>query len=176
MKNLINIILMNLLFWFSLSSYSLDHNDDACNQNNKNAVIKLIDEVWNKRNFEIIDQLIAPQYTIRHDPGDKWEHKTIDLVTYQERVKSSFDVFPDQKFHIEDLVCSGNKIAISWILTGTQKGEIPGMPVTNKKVHVSGITIYYFSKDKIIGHWQVIDRLSVFQQLGITKKNPSIKR
>lgn len=157
---------------FSLSSYSFNKSDCTCNQKNKEAVIKLIDEVWNKKNFSIVDQLIAPQYTIRHDPGDQWEGKTIDLVTYKRRVKTSSDILPDQHFFIEDLVCQGDKVVISWRFTGTQKGKIPGLPVTNKKVSVSGMTIYYFSDGKIIGHWQVVDRLGFLQQLGISKKNP----
>lgn len=67
-------------------------------QKNKEAVVKLIDEVWSKGNLQIVDQLIAPQYTIRHDPGDQWEGKTLDLATFKERVKMSRHVFPDQKF------------------------------------------------------------------------------
>lgn len=172
MKRFFNFVVMILILVFSLSSYSLNNSDCTCNQKNKEAVINLIDEVWSKGNFQIVDRLIAPKYTIRHDPGDKWENKTIDLVTYKARVKMSRDVFPDQKFYIEDLVCSGNKITVSWRFTGTQEGKIPGLPVTNKRVNVSGMTIYYFSKGKIIGHWQVVDRLGFFQQLGISKKNP----
>ena len=43
-----------------------------------------------------------------------------------------------------------DKVAVSWRFTGTQKGSIPGLPSTNKRVNVSGLTIYYFSKGKII--------------------------
>lgn len=136
-------------------------------QKNKEAVVKLIEGVWNKGNLQIVDELIAPQYTIRHDPGDQWEEQTIDLVTYKDRVKISRNVLPDQKFHIEDLVAEDNKVAVSWKFTGTQKGDLPGLPATNKQVSISGLTIYYFSNDKIIGHWQVLDKLSLLGQLGV---------
>jgi steroid delta-isomerase-like uncharacterized protein len=134
---------------------------------NKDAVVRLIEEVWNKGNFQIVDQLIAPQYKVRHDPGDPWEGQTLDLTTYKERVKMSRDVLPDQKFFIEDMVGEGNKVAVSWTFTGTQKGDLPGVPATNKKVNVSGLTIYYFSQGKMIGHWQVLDKLSLLGQLGV---------
>ena len=135
-------------------------------QEKKQAVVLLLDEVWSKGNLQIADQLISPQYTIRHDPGDQWEGKTLDLATFKERVKSSHHVFPDQKFYIEDLICDGNKVSVSWKFTGTQKGAIPGLPITNKMVNVSGITIYYFKNGKIIGHWQIVDRLGFLGQLG----------
>lgn len=136
-------------------------------QKNKEAIVTLIEEVWSKGNLQIVDQLIAPQYTIRHDPGDPWDGKTLDLETFKERVKISRHIFPDQKFYIEDLVGEGDKVAVSWHFTGTQKGTIPGLLTTNKKVNVSGLTIYYFSDGKIIGHWQIVDRLGFLEQLGI---------
>jgi len=30
---------------------------------------------------------------------------------------------------------------------------------------MSGVTLYFFEHDRISGHWQVADRLSVYQQL-----------
>lgn len=108
-------------------------------QQNKEAVVRLIEEVWNKGNFQIVDQLIAPQYTIRHDPGDPWEGQTIDLATYKDRVQMSRDILPDQKFTIEDLVGEDDKVAISWKFTGTQKGDLPGLPATNKRVNIYAI-------------------------------------
>ncbi|PLY01441.1 MAG: hypothetical protein C0622_07340 [Desulfuromonas sp.] len=30
---------------------------------------------------------------------------------------------------------------------------------------VEGATVYYFAGDRITGHWQIADRLSIFQQL-----------
>jgi len=136
-------------------------------QKNKEAIVRLIEEVWNNGNFQIADQFISLQYTIRHDPGDPWEGQTIDLATYKDRVKRSRDVLPDQKFYIEDLVAEDNKVAVSWRFTGTQTGDLPELPATHRPVNISGLTIYYFSNDKIIGHWQVLDKLSLLGQLGV---------
>lgn len=133
----------------------------------KEAVKKLIDEVWSQGNLEIVDQLIAQQYIIKHDPGDSWDGKTLDLATFKERIQMSHRVFPDQKFYIEDLICEEDKVAVSWRFTGTHKCDIPGLAATNKNVNVSGMTIYYFSNGKIVGHWQVVDRLGFLNQLGM---------
>ena len=135
-------------------------------QKNRETVVRLIEEVWTKGNLEIADEIIASEYTIRHDPGDQWEGKTIDLPTFKERVKMSRHILPDQKFYIEDLVCEVEKVAVSWRFTGTQKADLPELPATNKQVNISGLTIYYFANGKIIGHWQVFDKLSLIKQLG----------
>lgn len=159
---MIGIILMHPVF---------AENQSTTTQQNKTTVEKLLNEVWSKGNLEIVDQLIAPQYAIQHDPGDQWEGKTLDLATFKERVKQSRLVFPDQKFFVDDILSEDNKVAVSWHFTGTQKGNIPGLPITNKKVTVSGLTIYYFANGKITGHWQVVDRLGFLQQLRISKAN-----
>lgn len=154
------VCLLGFILIFSKKNHSLS----ACVQK-KEAVSKLIDEVWSKGNLGVVDQLIAPQYTIRHDPGDKWDGQTLDLNTYKERVNMSRQAFPNQKFYINDLICEGNKVAVSWHFLGTLKGNIPGVAATGMPVNVSGLTIYYFSKKKIIGHWQIVDRLGLMEHM-----------
>lgn len=133
---------------------------------NKELLIKLIDDVWSQGNLDIVEELVAPLYTLHHDPGDPLEGQTIDIATFKNRVQQSRNIFPDQKFHILEFICEENKIAISWNLTGTQRGEIPGiLPATNKPINVSGLTIYYFKEGKITGHWQVFDKLGLINQL-----------
>jgi steroid delta-isomerase-like uncharacterized protein len=134
----------------------------------KDLVLKLIEEVWNKGNLEIVDELIAPQYVIQNDPGDAYEFKTLDLSAFKQRVKFTRDAFPDVQFSIKDVLSDDSKVAISWFMSGTQKGDLPNLPAAGKKINVSGITIYYVVESKITGHWQVFDRLSVLAQLGIS--------
>jgi predicted ester cyclase len=167
------IVILFILTLLS-SRYFSSANVYLSKNRNGEIVTRLIDEVWSKGNLEVADELVAPQYTIRHDPGDKCEGKTLDLATYKERVKMSLHVFPDQKFEIVDLVCDGNKVAVSWRFTGTQKGAIPGLPNTNKTIHFSGITIYYLANGKVIGHWQVVDRLGLMSQLTAGSKSHKI--
>lgn len=165
--SLLVIVAISIIIGFSLGKIYFNKKHLLTNQKNKEVVLLLIDQIWNKGDFENLDQLIAPEYTIRHDPGDPWEGQTIDPATFKERVLISRSVLPDQKFHIEDIVSEDNKVAISWKFTGTQTGDHPQLPATNKAVNISGLTIYYLSNGKITGHWQVLDKLRLFEQLGI---------
>lgn len=138
----------------------------------KESVVKLIEEVWSKGNLSLVTELIAVQYKILHDPGDPWESKVLDHEEFKKRVILSRSVFPDQAFVINDIVGEENKVTISWFMTGTQKGDIPGiLQATNKFVRIPGLTIYYFTDDKISAHWQLVDRLSLIEQLGMLKKS-----
>ncbi len=115
------IILLSSLLSLTLALYFFKTNRDRTIQKNKETVVRLIEEVWNRGNLQAVDQLISSRYTIRHDPGDQWEGKTLDLATFKERVKMSRDILPDQKFYIQDLVCEDDKVAVSWKFSGTQQ-------------------------------------------------------
>jgi hypothetical protein len=36
---------------------------------------------------------------------------------------------------------------------------------------MSGATVYYFEGERLSGHWQIVDRLGVFQQLAAQNSN-----
>ena len=63
------------------------------------------------------------------------------------------------------MIEDGHKVAITWHWEATHLGDIPGFPATKKTVRMSGATVYYFDGARISGHWQITDRLGVFQQL-----------
>jgi len=134
---------------------------------NKNKLNQLIEQVWNNGNLDLVEELIAPQYTIYHDPGDPWEGQSLDRAAYKERVLYSRNAFPDLHFAIKEFVPAEDKIAISWYLSGTHAGALARVPASGKKINISGISIYYFSNGKFTGHWQVIDQLAFTLQIGL---------
>ena len=133
--------------------------------NNKEMLTRFLQEVWTDGNIDAVDQYLAPQYTIFHDPGDPWDGKTLDITGYKERVQQSRTPFPDQQFIIQEMLAEGDKVACAWQWTGTHLADMPGFPASGKSVAISGLTIYSFDNGRIAGHWQVTDRLGVYQQL-----------
>lgn len=132
---------------------------------NKDILTRFFREVWTDGNVEAADRYLAPRYTIHHDPGDPWDGQTLDLARFKERLRTSRAPFPDQRFTIEELIAEAGKVVAAWTWAGTHTGDLPGFPASGKAITMSGLTIYYFDGDKIAGHWQVADRLSVYQQL-----------
>jgi len=126
---------------------------------------KFIDEVWNRGRIDAIPGYIADTYHIVHDPGDPWEGLTLDKAAFQDRVATSRQPIPDQNFEIQTLHENEDSVCITWCWQGTHLGDIAGFPASGKLLHMSGATVYYFDGDRISGHWQVADRLSIYQQL-----------
>lgn len=137
----------------------------ASGNNSKEMLTRFTREVWSEGNIEASDKYIAPKYTIHHDPGDPWDGQELDLSGYKHRVKMLRAAFPDQFFDIQGLFADGNSVVMTWLWAATHKGDIPGFPATGKKIRMSGATVYYLDNNRLTGHWQITDRLGVYQQL-----------
>ncbi len=91
---------------------------------------------------------------------------TLDLDGFRERVTKSRAAFPDQHFDIQGLYADGDAVVMTWLWTATHLGDIPGFPASGKTIRMSGATAYLFDDaDRLTGHWQICDRLGVYQQL-----------
>ncbi len=126
---------------------------------------RFLETVWNEGNIDAAPEFIADSYAIRHDPGDPWDGKVLDVEGFKNRLRISRTPFPDQRFDVEEMIPGDHRVAVSWRWRGIHIGDIPGLPATGETISMSGLTIYFFVNDKISGHWQVADRLGVMQQL-----------
>jgi steroid delta-isomerase-like uncharacterized protein len=121
------------------------------------------EEIWGEGNLEAIDEVFAPDY-VDHFPFPGY---TPDRDGLKKSISSFRSALPDLQTNIEDLITEGDKVVARWSSSGTQKGELMGIPPTNKKVTMSGITICRISKGKIVEEWSQADFAGMMQQLGV---------
>jgi predicted ester cyclase len=127
---------------------------------------RFLDEVWSNGEIDRCDTYLADTYTIHHDPGDPWDGQSLDLEGFENRVTVSRAPFPDQQFHVKDMLFDESKIMVTWDWRATHLGVLPNFPVTGSPMSMSGSTVYYFNDaGKITGHWQVTDRLGIYHQM-----------
>lgn len=132
----------------------------------KQRLVQFIQEVWNDGREEAVGRYLASSYTLHHDPGDPWDGQVLDLVSYKTRLRASRAPFPDQKFDIQRLCADGDAVVMTWLWEAHHFGDFPGFPATGELVRMSGATVYLFdAAERLSGHWQITDRLGVFQQL-----------
>jgi predicted ester cyclase len=125
-----------------------------------------MEAVWNRGEASAAGRYLAARYTIRHDPGDPWEGQTLDVAGFCDRLVQSRAPFPDQRFEVRHMAVAGDEVMITWLWRATHQGEVAGFPPTGREIRMSGATVYGFdAEDRLTGHWQVTDRLGLFQQL-----------
>ena len=130
---------------------------------NKSIVRRLYEEVWNERKLDVVDELISPSHAL-HDPNVSGSQ--IGPDAYQRHVARITTAFSDLHFTIEDIICEKDKLVVYWIVSGTHKGEYEGIPPTDKKISVEGITINHFANGKILDSYVSWDALGLMRQLG----------
>lgn len=139
----------------------------------KKLLAAFIEDVWSCGRIEACDDFIGETYTICHDPGDPWDGQTLSREGFKERVRISRAPFPDQRFTLVSILEDGDAVVIAWTWAGAHKADIAGFAATGARLTMSGLTIYDFDgENRIRGHWQVVDRLGVAQQLAQTAASP----
>ncbi|MEM0947814.1 MAG: ester cyclase [Pseudomonadota bacterium] len=123
-------------------------------------------KVWTEGDTEAVGTFIADSYTVHNDPGDPWHGQTLDRDGFTHRLVASRAAAPDQVFTPVEMIEEGDRIAVTWSWSGTHLGDLPGLPATGRAISMTGITVYGFDReDRLTGHWQIADRLGVYQQL-----------
>jgi steroid delta-isomerase-like uncharacterized protein len=135
---------------------------------NKHIVRRLYEEVWNERKLDVVDELISPSRAL-HDPNVSGSQ--IGPDAYKQQVAPFTTAFPDLHFAIEDIFSEKDKLVVSWMISGTHKGEYEGIPPTDKKISVDGITINYLANGKILDSYVSWDALGLMRQLGHSRRN-----
>ncbi|HMD39872.1 MAG TPA: ester cyclase [Candidatus Acidoferrum sp.] len=130
----------------------------------KAIVRRLYEEVWNKRRLEVVNEIISPSHGL-NDP--QLTGSAVGPEAYKRNVTQFIAAFPDLHITVVDMIAEKDKVVVSWSISGTHKREFRGIPGSNKKVSIEGITINHLANGKITDSDVSADYLGFLQQLGI---------
>jgi steroid delta-isomerase-like uncharacterized protein len=130
-----------------------------------NAIVRrLYEEVWNKRNLEVVNELISPSHALQ---GPNFSGSSIGPEAYKRQVLRFLEGYPDLRWTIEDIIAEKDKVVACWTMSGTHNGNYMGVSATGKKVSVDGMTIHHIVGGKIMDSHSIWDSLGMMQQLGV---------
>ena len=137
------------------------------------ALVKRLTEELNKGNAEIVKELYAPEVKSFSPSGSTAPASQNDDY---ELTKAYFNAFPDLNQTIEEIVASGDKVTVRFIVRGTHKGDFQGIPATGSRMELSGIVIFRIKDGKIVEERQDVDSLGFMTQLGMELKPKAEKK
>ena len=132
-------------------------------EQNKEQMRRVIEEVMNRGNVSLADELLAPDF-VEHEalpPGIPGGREGVKHLTTAFR-----SAFPDFKATIDDMLAEGDKVVVRTTWSGTQQCEFMGVPPTGRCVSFGVIDIVRFSGGKAVEHWGQMDTMGMMQQLG----------
>lgn len=128
-------------------------------ERNKDTVRRIYDEVLNKRDLELLDEIVRLDY-VEHDP---LPGQRDGIPGMKDRYSMLFSGL-DPQFTIEDVIAEGDKVVVRWINHGTNAGEFLGAPPTGKPFAMPGVDVYRLQDGKLAEHWHYVFGLMI--QLG----------
>jgi steroid delta-isomerase-like uncharacterized protein len=132
-------------------------------EENKALVRRFVEEAFNKGNLDVADEVYASNF-VSHESAGPVER---DPEYVKQFVGTYRGAFPDGHTTVEAVIAEGDKVAYRWTFRGTHRGELMGIPPTERQVTITGITLDRVSGGKIDEEWNNFDQLGMLQQLGV---------
>jgi predicted ester cyclase len=124
---------------------------------------RAIEEIFNRGNLAVADDLIAPDYINRDaTPGQVGGPAGIRFVATTYRT-----AFPDLHLAIEEMLAIGDTVVVRVRETGTHLGPFLGAAPTGRHVGWTWIGIYRVRDGRLVERWGVIESLDLLRQLGL---------
>ncbi len=127
---------------------------------------RYFDEVANKDNLDLADEIFAQDY-LHHDPANPDPRPMAGSQAVKDHLTSLKGAFPDLVFDIDDIVTEGDGIVVRWTARGTNTGDYFGMPATGKPIEITGMNTWVTRDGKAIEGWVNRDDMGLLQQLGV---------
>jgi steroid delta-isomerase-like uncharacterized protein len=139
--------------------------DQNLTELNINLLRRFFEEVWNKGNLSVVDELLAPNF-IDHNQPPGFPR---GLKGYKASVNMFRSAFPDIQFTFDQILAEGDRLAIRQTVRGTHQGDFMGIPPTGKQVTLGSMTFFHLQDGKVIERWGISEIPGLLQQLGASQ-------
>jgi steroid delta-isomerase-like uncharacterized protein len=129
---------------------------------NKAVVARFNKEVIERGDEAAFRALMAPDFVNRSAPPGMPNGPEGMIHTFNKILRPAL---PDLTVEIHDQVAEGDKVTTRKTIRGTHRGELLGVPATNKPVAIDVIDIVRVKDGRYVEHWGVNTLASVVAQL-----------
>jgi predicted ester cyclase len=132
-------------------------------EENKQVVLRWREEIWIKRNVNIIDDLHAPDYVGHYSgiPGPIRGREALKQLFAAYLAAFDIEVTP------EFLIAEGDMVVVHDMNRVKHTGAFQAIPPTGKEALVTSTDIYRIVDGKIVEQWLETDFTGMMQRLGI---------
>ena len=130
-------------------------------EENKRLVSRIYDEAISSGIYDVIDDLIAPNYVSHGLPMSSNGPQEL-----RQSIETFRSAFPDLYMLVEEQIADGDRVSNQGYITGTHRGEFLGIPASGQQIKVNVISIWRFKNSKVVENWVQLDLMSLMRQIG----------
>lgn len=131
---------------------------------NPERLAHLFADIMNSHDGSRFSELVAEDY-INHNP-----HVRAGRAGLIEFMGHWFDTIADTRVTVEDVIVAGNSVVGRYTYRGRHTGAFMGVPATGADLLMRSIDIWRVRDGLFIEHWDELNTLEVFQQMGVVPK------
>ncbi len=139
---------------------------------NQEVVSRFVELTFVKNDLDGASRLLADDYRI-HDPSHPGG-RVFEIEAWKSSQRMYIGAIPNRRWTIQRQFQDGDHVITQWAIEGTQTGDLPGIPATNRPFKVEGILISRVENEKIAEQWQVWDTQGFLEQLNVEAR-PALK-
>jgi len=128
---------------------------------NKSLVRRYYEQMWNRWDLSLVDELIGEGITFRGSPGVTVRGRE----GFRDYVLAVRRAFPDFHNRVEELLAEGDKVVARLTYSGTHQGELFGIEPTGRRVSYAGVAIFRIESGRIVEGWVLGDVHGLIRQL-----------
>lgn len=115
------------------------------------VVHRLMEQVWGEGRFDLLPDLIAPDYVAHLPIGDHYgpEGVRIDIAGYRAAI-------PDLAVTLEEVFAVGDLVVRRFVLRGTGRGATDCCPERRRSVRLPGIAVDRVVAGRLVESWVVV--------------------
>ena len=131
-------------------------------ERNKQIYSRFIQEVFNKGIFDVLGELLAPDYAIEDaPPGTAQGAEGVKQIVTMFR-----GAFPDLQISLDELVAEGDSVAARSTTRGTHRGAFMGIEPTGRSISMPTLTLVHLRDGRLVRSWVKNDVAALMRQLG----------
>ena len=129
------------------------------------ALIVRLHEIWSDGNVAAIPEIYAADFVAHMPKG--WDERESrnghdGIRRAIERLRTGF---PDWREHVQDILIDGDKVAVRYYSTGTNRGSFDGHVATGRRVEVDELSIFRIADGRVVEQWCLNDDLAFGKQM-----------
>lgn len=123
-------------------------------------------EMLNEKDVSLLDRLLAEDYVNHNRNVEDGREANKQFWSYW------LSAFPDTEVTVEDAFVAGDRVVGRFTYRATHAGEFMGATPTGKRVEMSSIDIWRVEDGRFVEHWDELNGLEFFGQLGLVPGMP----
>lgn len=131
----------------------------------KRLLISYYSNVWNRRDYRMINYLFADQCTVNYISRLQSTSVVQTPLDIRRNIANWVSIFPDIMVSVKNIISNKDYVSAHCQLTGRHTGKWMDIPPTDRLINIEIFTVFKVEGGKICEEWNQVQLDDVLEQI-----------